>query len=331
MELINTPHLRIDDCIFLPANSEADILTHNFWAKVFDIHYEKISDQESATTDTSVWKNSYDGAFFSKEEMDDWVANAINKVKTKLTPESRVLEVGCGNGLIFSSIISDIASYTGMDIAKMALASIANSKLGKAHKDKINLYELPANAIHTIAGKFDLIIINSVAQYFPDLNYFFDFIEKCEAKVNPTGALFFGDIRSNDLADKFYEDIARFKFPEDKAKAQAFSQRTKSKDNETLYSSGLFQNLPKVFSWIRSIELSNKISKFSNEMSRFRFDVIIQLAGGTFTPPPTVSLMTLSNHVSKVVKKEIIKNHEYQVFSLHPKLFKLAQLNEKSE
>jgi 2-polyprenyl-3-methyl-5-hydroxy-6-metoxy-1,4-benzoquinol methylase len=329
MELMNTPYLKIDDCIFLPADAESDLMTHNFWAKVFDIHYEKISDHESATSDTSVWKNSYDGTIFSKEEMDDWIANAISKVRTLLTPKSRVLEIGCGNGLIFSSIIDEIASYTGMDIAKMALASITNSKLGKVHKDKITLYELPANAIHTITGNFDLIIINSVAQYFPDLNYFFDFIEKCETKVSSTGALFFGDIRSYDLADKFYQDIARFKFPDDEEKARAFSQRTKKKDNETLYSTGLFKNLPAVFSWIRSIDLSNKLSKYSNEMSRFRFDAILKLAGEHVQHPTPISLVTLSNHVSKSTRKEVIKNHEYQIISLHPKLFKLAQLNEK--
>lgn len=323
----NTPNVRIDNNIYIPAHPDTDKLNHNFWAKVFDIHYEKISDQESATSDISVWKNSYDGAVFSKEEMEDWIANAIHKVKKLLTPKTKVLEIGCGNGLIFASIIHNVASYTGVDISKSALKSIAESKLGKDFKDKIKLYHLPASSINTITEKHDLIVINSVAQYFPDINYFFDFIEKCESILSPTGTLFFGDIRSYDMADQFYEDIARFKFPDDQAKATAFALRTKNKDNETLYSTSLFHNLPRVFSWIKSVAVSSKISNYSNEMSRFRYDVLITSTGEN-SIFPHFSLSEASNHISKTIKMEVIENRACQIVSLHPKLFRLAQLNE---
>lgn len=333
MELNNTPHFKIGDYIFIPVSSRPDQYTNSFWAKVFEIQYEKIPDQENATSDTSVWKSSYNGEIFSKEEMDDWLENVTSKIQKLYSLSSTVLEIGCGNGLIFSSIISNVASYTGIDIAKNALTSIACSSLGKAYESKIRLYAMPADQIHTIKQKFDLIIINSVTQYFPDLNYFFDILEKCEEKLNPDGTIFIGDIRSFDLAEKFYNDIAHFKFPNDEEKARAYALRTKNKDNETLFSPFLFQNLSAVFPWIKSIEVSEKISNFSNEMSKFRFDVIIKTSGEKNVERllSFPSITTLSSRISDSVQQITIDEHSYQLISLHPKLFQLAKLYDESK
>lgn len=331
MGLRNTPSIIGDNIIYVPMIDKPKTSSNNFWAKVFDIHYERIPDADGATSDTSVWKNSYDGKHFSKEEMDDWLNNATFKIKKLILPESRVLEVGCGNGLILSQIIDDIKSYSGADLSDGALSSIANSILGKTHSDKINLYHLPADSVDTIDGQFDLIIVNSVAQYFPDLNYFFDFLEKCESKLSSNGAIFFGDIRSLELADQLYKDIARFKFPNDPAKAESLALRAKSRESETLYSPALFEHLQSVFHWIGSTEITDKVTKFKNEMSQFRYDVVLKSGEREVTDTRPFVLEKISNHLS--ISKEIknINNNDLVMTSLHPKLFKLAQLYDQIE
>lgn len=326
MELKNTPHIIIDDCIFISSEVQSDSSTKNFWAKVFDLHYEKISDTNNAVFDTTVWKSSYDGQVFSKEEMDDWLQNAINQIQPFLNPEARVLEVGSGNGLIFSLIIKNIKTYTGIDVAKHSLTSIAESALGKSNKEKIALYQLPADAIDSIQGQYDLIIVNSVAQYFSDLNYFFDFIKKCELKLTDKGVIFLGDIRSFNLADEFYNDVANFKFPNDQDKANQYAKRTKGKESELLYSPVIFESLPQAFPWIKSVVVQNKKSKFQNEMTRYRFDALLfrNKDGGQQKHSP-LDIFKLSNRLSSKTEKINHNDKDYKLVYLTPDLFNLIK------
>lgn len=326
LDLKLIPHIFRDTEIYTPHSLHKSPSNHALWAKVFDLHYEKISDTHNAVFDTTVWKSSYDGKVFSKEEMDDWLQNTINQIQPFLNPQAHVLEVGCGNGLIFSLIIKSIKTYTGIDVAKNSLTSIAESILGKSDKEKITLYHLPADAIDSIQGQYDLIIVNSVAQYFSDLNYFFDFIKKCESKLSENGVIFIGDIRSFNLADEFYHDVAHFKFPNDQEKAKQYAKRTKDKESELLYSPSVFESLPKVFPWIKSVVVQNKKSKFQNEMTRFRFDTLLFKNGQNETQTNgRLDISQLSNRLSSNIEKIIHNNKDYKLVYLTPDLFNLIK------
>ena len=48
-----------------------------------------------------------------------------------------------------------------------------------------------------INGQFDLVIINSVIQYFPSSAYLDDVLTKATALIAPGGQIFLGDIRAS--------------------------------------------------------------------------------------------------------------------------------------
>src|SRR5207253_3836701 len=52
------------------------------------------------------------------------------------------------------------------------------------------------NLTHLGGERFDTIVMNSVAQYFPDAEYFVDVITHAIDLLEPGGSLFLGDLRS---------------------------------------------------------------------------------------------------------------------------------------
>mgnify|MGYP003682064225 CR=1 FL=1 len=248
-----------------------------FWGKLFDISYQKMEKLENSTNSTDVWKSSYDNSFIPKDEMDEWLNNSISRIKKLINEDSKVLEIGSGNGLIFDSIIDDVSKYTGTDVAEKGLNLIANSKKGKLNANKINLYQLDALNIDEIPKhKYDLIIVNSVAQYFPSLDYIFNVVKKLEQYASQNCNIYLGDIRSYELQKLFYYDILNKKQPkisnEDlKTKITNLEKR----ENETLYNSNLFTLFTKVFNYINSCCVELKDGKFNNELNLYRYDVTL--------------------------------------------------------
>ena len=115
------------------------------WGKVFDLHYKDFSNDKDSIFNTGIWKNSYDNCQIPKQEMDEWIDTTIKKISKFTNDDTKVLEIGCGNGLLYSRLINKIAAYTGIDPSKEAIHSIASSELGKKFSFKTSLFPIETN------------------------------------------------------------------------------------------------------------------------------------------------------------------------------------------
>ena len=61
---------------------------------------------------------------------------------------------------------------------------------------------------------FDTVVLNSVAQYFPDLDYLLRVLEGAAAALRPGGRIFVGDVRSLPLAGAFHASVELARAPE---------------------------------------------------------------------------------------------------------------------
>ncbi len=68
------------------------------------------------------WNSSYDGSEIPREEMREWHAATIDRIRA-LEPK-RVLEIGVGSGLILSRIAPDAEEYWGVDLSETAIANL---------------------------------------------------------------------------------------------------------------------------------------------------------------------------------------------------------------
>ena len=244
------------------------------WEKVFDIHYSKINGTPNSTNDTSVWVDSKTHSVIPKCEMNEWLNLTVSKISKYLNPKSKVLEIGCGNGLILQRIIQHIGEYIGIENSKYAIESIKNSSMWNENKRKIELFNLSAIDLHKLDySNFDFIIINSVCQYFPNLDYLINVLGQLEIKLKEPSYIFIGDVRSYEMSCLQYiersKDIANFK--DIKKIISSFRQ----KERETLYSQEVLKYLSNIFPWVSSSMITKKIGHYKNEMNKYRFDVLI--------------------------------------------------------
>ena len=75
-------------------------------------------------------------------------------------------------------------------------------------------------------GTFDLIILNSIVQYFPGIDYLIRVIEGAVKVVKPGGFIFIGDVRSLPLLEAFHLAVQLHQAPASLPVAQ-LEQRVK--------------------------------------------------------------------------------------------------------
>jgi amino acid adenylation domain-containing protein len=103
----------------------------------------------------------------------------------------RVLEIGCGSGLIGKALMSAGFDYVGVDPSAVAVAGLnswaadhgikATVRTGYAHEPGAD-------------EPFDVVLIASTAQFFPGPRYLATVVERCRQALRDTGRLVVADV-----------------------------------------------------------------------------------------------------------------------------------------
>ncbi|HLP58355.1 MAG TPA: amino acid adenylation domain-containing protein [Candidatus Deferrimicrobium sp.] len=228
------------------------------------------------------WKSSYTGLPISKEEMAEYSHNALEKVRPLLHKNARVLEIGCATGLTMYLVAPQVGLYYGTDLSSVIIARNMERIKVQGHSN-IRLECLPAHEIDKIAEKdFDLIILNSVVQHFSGYNYLREIIKKAIALLGRRGVIFIGDVMDMDRKAALIKDLIDFKKTH-----QRSGYRTKTDWSEELFiSQSFFHDLSADIPAIRDVAFSKKIGVIENELTKFRYDVLVTVdktVGSAFT------------------------------------------------
>src|SRR5262249_10550069 len=140
------------------------------------------------------WKSSYTGTAIPAEEMREWVDTTVERILA-LRPR-RVLEIGCGTGLLLASLAPHCDQYWGTDFSSTAIHAV-QALLTERALSNVRLLQRNADdfsgALAQESGHFDAVILNSVTQYFPDEAYLSRVLRGALQLVAPGGILFVGD------------------------------------------------------------------------------------------------------------------------------------------
>ncbi len=104
--------------------------------------------------------------------------------KLELCADSRVLDIGCGTGLIISKIEEQCAKVVGIDISQNLISRYS----GRAEVFVCAAHEMPFEE-----KTFDRIYMLSVAVHFPSFDYFKKIIDKCLSLLDDNGILVIAD------------------------------------------------------------------------------------------------------------------------------------------
>ncbi|NOQ28198.1 MAG: AMP-binding protein, partial [Bacteroidales bacterium] len=219
------------------------------------------------------WNSSYTGQAIPQEEMDEYGNNVLKKLEPLINSQTRILEIGCASGISMFRLAPKVALYYGTDLSETILRKNEERINSEGHANIIQK-RLSADEIDQIEETdFDLIIINSVIQCFDGHNYLKKVICKAIDLMKPEGLMFLGDIMDQDLKGellKGFKEFQRTNINKD--------YKTKTDWSEELFlSRGFWDDLKSEETSIERIESSRKIFTLENELTRFRYDVLVSI------------------------------------------------------
>ncbi|MEH1824947.1 MAG: non-ribosomal peptide synthase/polyketide synthase [Nostoc sp.] len=257
----------------------------NDWQRL----YEQAYDQPQAPTDDLTfnitgWNSSYTRQAIPDWEMREWVENTVSRILA-VEPQ-RVLEIGCGTGLLLSRIAKNCKQYWGCDYSIAAIKhveQVCSTVEGLEHVRL--LHQMADNFTDIPQGEFDTVVINSVVQYFPSTEYLLQVLEGAIATISKKGTIFIGDVRSLPLLEPYHAAVQLSQAPESRSIEQWQQQVHQSiaGEEELVIDPRFFIALKQRFPQISWVEIQPKRGHSQNELTQFRYDVILHLGADVQT------------------------------------------------
>jgi amino acid adenylation domain-containing protein len=247
------------------------------WQELYDEAYHQAEATTEPTFNTIGWNSSYTGQPIPEEEMHEWVDRTTERILS-LRP-SKVLEIGCGTGLLLFRVAPHCASYYGTDFSVTAIEMLEEQVQKSPEKlGNVTLSRREADDLDGLkAESFDLVIINSVAQYFPRREYLLRVLEGAVRVTRPGGFVFIGDVRSLPLLETFHASVqlhrASPSFSVDELKRRI--RKALAGEDELLVNPGFFRAVSQGLGC--QVRVMPKRGRYLNELTRFRYDVVLQV------------------------------------------------------
>ncbi|MFI5777660.1 amino acid adenylation domain-containing protein [Nocardia sp. NPDC051570] len=246
------------------------------WEVVFDSTYGQHRDDIEADFNITGWNDSYTNAAIPEEHMREWVDSTVSAVRG-FAPR-KVLEIGCGTGLLLSRLAPGCEAYDGTDMSATALGHVRENIVGDhADLQHVRLFqgaadELPAE----LTGPYDVILINSVVQYFPSADYLTRVLRHAADLLAPDGVLFVGDVRDLGLLQAFHATVEMAAAPSTGASELSGAVRAAcDRDAELLLAPKYFSDLAADHPRLTGARIRLRRGEHLNEMSRFRYDAVL--------------------------------------------------------
>ncbi|MFE6407019.1 amino acid adenylation domain-containing protein [Streptomyces sp. NPDC057837] len=164
------------------------------WRQVYDDSY-RASEDQAWGEDFQMWTSTYDGEPIPREQMREWRDAAVAQV-LRFAPR-RVLDIGVGAGLLMAKIVGEVDEYWGTDISAPVVERVRAQAEQAGYGDRVRLSAQAADDLSGLPrGRFDTVVLNSVAQYFPSAGYLDRVLREAMELLAPGGRLIVGDVRN---------------------------------------------------------------------------------------------------------------------------------------
>ncbi|MGC2742257.1 MAG: amino acid adenylation domain-containing protein, partial [Candidatus Angelobacter sp.] len=252
----------------------------NEWATTFDAVCNEWTSITDPTFNTAGWNSTYTGQRIPTEEMREWLDITVERVKA-LQPR-RVLEIGCGTGMLLFRIAPECVLYRGTDISVAELNFVRQQlQRPELHMPQVVLECKGAHEFGDTRKQepFDLVLMNSVIQHFPDLDYLMTVITGAVEAVGTSGAVFIGDVQDYRLLETFHTAPELYK-ASDSQSCDALWHRVQKnirQEGHLFVDPDFFTALPQRLPQISRVEINLKRGQARNELTSFRYDVVLHV------------------------------------------------------
>nr|WP_246259257.1 non-ribosomal peptide synthetase [Streptomyces typhae] len=181
------------------------------WRQVYDRAYtETDSVRAEWGEDFALWKSAYTGEPIPVAEMSAWRDAAVAQV-LRSSPR-RVLEIGVGSALLLSRVAPRVDEFWGTDLSAEVIDRLRAQCAGAGLDDRVRLLARAADETDGLPlAHFDVVVLNSVVQYFPTVEYLRTVLDKVVGLLRPGGRIVVGDVRNADSLRALHTEVARLR------------------------------------------------------------------------------------------------------------------------
>ena len=255
------------------------------------IYGRSTSEGEEGALNLAGWISSYTGRPIAEREMQEWVDRTVERIR-ELKPR-RLLEIGCGMGLLLARLAPACEECWGIDFSPEAVAYVERALAGR----------LPVTVLRKAADDLDGLPPGTGRHRDPQLrrpvlsrlSYLRRVLAGLVALAAPGARIFLGGRRSLPLLSTFHLSVLLQQADAATPLAEIRQQvETRvSRERELVLNPAFFFDLGREadiggmggsggiasIGGIAGVEVQLKRGRARNELTRFRYDVTLTLAG----------------------------------------------------
>jgi len=177
------------------------------WQSLYERTYSQGQDNlADLTFNITGWNSSYTRQPLPASEMREWVENTVSRILA-FQPE-RGLEIGCGTGLLLSRVAKHCLEYWATDYSQGAINYVEQVCNAVEGLEQVKLVCQTADNFEGIPPRqFDTVVLNSIIQYFPSVDYLLQVLEGAINVIGERGQIFVGDVRSLPLLEPYHAAV----------------------------------------------------------------------------------------------------------------------------
>ena len=163
----------------------------------------KIAKDDNPIAQTG-WRDSFSGELIGDDEIDEFCNNVKVKLLPHINKDRDVLEIGFASGFTCMTLAPYANKYYGIDLSNVTVEK-TQKRMSDMGIDNTELVVGDGLHINQVLKdvQVDVVILNSVIQYFPGYNYFLKVIENAISMIKNKGYIFIGDILDYDKKAEF--------------------------------------------------------------------------------------------------------------------------------
>ena len=257
------------------ADHDAEVVDQ--WQQVYDELYDAEVEVSEFGSDFRGWNSSYTGEPIPLPQMQQWRSAAVDQILA-LQPR-RVLEIGVGSGLLLAHVAPECDEYWGTDFSAPTIQTLQTAVAGQSWGDRVRLQVQPADVADGLPqGHFDVVVLNSVIQYFPSAGYLLDVLDHGDASCWHRAGRCSSAMRATTACRAPSRPALRWLGPAPALtptiSASGFSTQCWGNPNCFWPQSFSPTGPPNIPPW-PALHIELKRGEADNELTRYRYDVIV--------------------------------------------------------